>query len=234
MRSIALIILVTAGICAAQVMRAQDVPARKVLQATVIDGDTLPVVMLPETQVEARWSPRDRRQAKRYDKLTRTVMKVYPYARVTRELLAEYEHDLAQIEKHHDQELYVKLAEAELRAEFEAEVKELTMSQGKVLVKLIDRETGRSSYSLVKELRGGFNAVLWQGMAKLFGHDLKAKYDAEGEDMMIEVIVQRIEKGELGVYRRPARTEKAQARLEKRKERLYRKYGLPERDITLN
>ena len=129
---------------------------------------------------------------------------------------------------------YVKLAEAELRAEFEAEVKGLTMSQGKVLVKLIDRETGRSSYSLVKELRGGFNAVLWQGMAKLFGHDLKSRYDADGEDMMIEVIVQRIEKGELGVYRRPARTEKAQARLEKRKARLYRKYGLPERDITLN
>ena len=101
-------------------------------------------------------------------------------------------------------------------------------------VKLIDRETGRSSYSLVKELRGGFNAVLWQGMAKLFGHDLKSRYDADGEDMMIEVIVQRIEKGELGVYRRPARTEKAQARLEKRKARLYRKYGLPERDITLN
>ncbi len=205
-----------------------------VLQAVVVDGDTMPVVTLPEAIVDARWTPRDRREARQYDKLTRNVVKVYPYARITRELLAEYENDLARIERGNDQELYVKLAEAELRAEFEAEVKDLTMSQGKVLVKLIDRETGRTSYSLVKELKGGFQATLWQGVARLFGHDLKANYDAEGEDLMIEVIVRRIENGELAVERRAPRTEKAQARLEKRKQRLYRKYGIEDREVSLH
>lgn len=197
--------------------------------AQVVDGDTVPIIHLPETVVHGRWRPRDQREAARYDKLTRNVIKVYPYARITRELLQEYEHDLARIEREGDQELYVKLAEAELRAEFEAEVKDLTMSQGRVLVKLIDRETGRTSYTLVKELRGGFQAFVWQGMARLFGHDLKSTYDAHGEDKMVEVIVRRIEAGELPVAMRAARTDRAQARLEKRKARLYRKYGLTEK-----
>ncbi len=228
------ILLIVAGIFATCVTAWAQVPTDgRVLQALVVNGDTIPMVNLPETKVFAQWKPRDRRQAIKYDKLTRNVVRVYPYARMTRELLLEYERDLSRIERHHDQELYVKLAEAELRAEFEAEVKGLTMSQGRVLVKLIDRETGRSSYALVKDLKGSFNAVVWQGMARLFGQDLKATYDGDGEDLMIEVIVRRIENGELAVGKRPARTEKAQARLEKRKARLYKKYGLAEGEISL-
>ena len=212
---------------------AQEVRMQQMVQAVVVDGDTIPMVVLSEVRVDGRWRPKNKRESAKYDKLTRNVLKVYPYARVTRELLAEYENDLQQIDRGHDQGLYVKLAEAELRAEFEAEVKDLTMSQGKVLVKLIDRETGRSSYSLVQELKGSFNAVIWQGMARLFGQDLKARYDREGEDLMIEVIVQRIENGELAVAKRPARTERAQARLDKRRARLHRKYGLHEGDVSL-
>ncbi len=212
---------------------AQEQPKGHVLQAVVIDGDTVPMVILAEVRVDGRWRPKTKREEAKYDKLTRNVVKVYPYARITRELLAEYENDLQRIDRENDQELYVKLAEAELRAEFEAEVKDLTMSQGKVLVKLIDRETGRSSYSLVQELKGSFNAVIWQGMAKLFGQDLKAKYDPDGEDLMIEVIVRRIESGELAVVNRPARTERAQARLDKRRARLHRKYGLNDGEISL-
>lgn len=198
----------------------------QVLRATVVDGDTIASVQLPEARVHGRWKPRDRREAARYDKLTRNVVKVYPYARLTGELLREYEHDLSSISREGDQDLYIKLAEAELRAEFEAEVKDLTISQGRVLIKLIDRETGKTSYELVKDLRGGFQAFVWQGLARLFGQDLRSSYDAAGEDAMVEVIVQRIEHGELPVAARQARTEKAQARLEKRKARLYKKYGL--------
>ena len=72
------------------------------------------------------------------------------------------------------------MAEAELRAEFEAEVKDLTISQGRILVKLIDRQTGETSYELVKDLRGSFVAFVWQGMARLFGQDLKSNYDPDG------------------------------------------------------
>jgi hypothetical protein len=198
----------------------------QVLRATVVDGDTIASIQLPEARVNGRWKPRDRKEAARYDKLTRNVVKVYPYARLTGELLREYEHDLSSISKQGDQELYIKLAEAELRAEFEAEVKDLTMSQGRVLIKLIDRETGKTSYDLVKDLRGSFQAFVWQGLARLFGQDLRSGFDPYGEDRLVEVIVQRIELGELPVAARQARTEKAQAKLEKRKARLYKKYGL--------
>lgn len=195
-------------------------------RAIVVDGDTIPVVDLAPAVVEQRWAPRGRRQADRYDKLTRNVQRVYPYARLTHELLREYEHDLAQIRRSSDQELYLKLAEAELRAEFEAEVKDLTISQGRVLIKLIDRETGRTGFDLVRQLRGSFTAFMWQGLARLFGHDLRSVYDPDGEDRLIEVAVQRIERGELAVADRQARTAKAQARLERRKARLYKRYGL--------
>lgn len=198
----------------------------RVLRARVVNGDTVAVVDLHEATVLATWKPSNRREAARYDKLTRTVQRVYPYARITADLLKEYEHDLAMIQRSGDQDLYIKLAEAELRAEFEAEVKELTMSQGRILVKLIDRETGRTSYELVKELRGSFQAFLWQGLARLFGHDLKSTYDALNEDVMVEVIVQRIERGDLAVIARPPMTDKAQARLERRKARLFKRYGL--------
>jgi hypothetical protein len=207
---------------------AQPVARGHVVKAVVYEGDTMPVVTLPESEVKARWTARDWRTAERYDKLTRNIVKVYPYARLTSNLLREYEQDLSVIKKGSDQELYIKLAEAELRAEFEAEVKDLTMSQGRVLIKLIDRETGTTSYELVERLRGTFTAFVWQGLARIFGQDLRSTYDAAGEDRMMELIVQRIERGELAVAHRGARTAKAQARLEKRKARLYRKYGLPD------
>lgn len=205
---------------------AQSAGSSNVVQAKVVDGDTIVVVQLPEAQVVTRWKPRDRREAQRYDKLTKNVVRVYPYAHLTGQLLREYEYDLSRISRESDQGLYIKLAEAELRAEFEAEVKDLTISQGEVLIKLIDRETGRTGFQLVKDLRGGFQAFAWQGLARLFGHDLKNGYDPQGDDLLVEVIVERIERGELPLQARPARTEKAQARLDKRKVRLYRKYGI--------
>src|SRR5690606_17849324 len=140
--------------------------------------------------------------------------------------LDEYDHDLASIARKGDQELYLKLAEAELRAEFEQEIKGLTVTQGRILVKLIDRETGHTSYELVKQLKGAFQAWMWQGIAQLFGNDLKGEYDAQGDDRLVESIVRRIENGELAVTPRTPRTDKATARLEKRKSRLYRKYGI--------
>lgn len=205
-----------------------------VVHAVVVDGDTIPMIYLGEAEVLGRWSPKDRREAERYTKLMNQVVKVYPYAKITSQLLSEYEAELASIEGKSDQELYVKIAEAELRAEFEAEVKDLTVGQGKVLVKLIDRETGHTSYELVKQLRGSFMAFVWQGLAQLFDQDLKSEYDPEGADATIELIVQRIERGELAVAQRGARTAKAQAKLEKRKARLYKKYGLVLEPTTTN
>ena len=82
-----------------------------------------------------------------------------------------------------------------LQSEFEGELKKLTIKQGIILVKLIDRETGNTSYELVKQLRGSFSAFLWQSLARLFGSNLKLEYDPYGEDKLIEEIVVMIEQG---------------------------------------
>ncbi len=197
-----------------------------VVHVVVERGDTMMAYALPEVEVVARMSARVRRQAQRNDRITRYVQKVYPYALITADLLSEYEHDLANIGNERDKELYLKLAEAELRAEFEGDLKEMTATQGRILVKLIDRETGHTSYELVKQLRGSFQAWMWQGMAKLFGQDLKREYDPEGDDQLVESVVRRIENGDLATTPRNPRTDRALARLEKRKARLQRRYGI--------
>ncbi len=193
----------------------------------VVEGmDTVPMYMLDAVEVSAVMTAKARRNAERSDRLTRYVQKVYPYAVMTSKLLAEYDHDLAGIRNGRDKDLYMKLAEAELRSEFEQDIREMTITQGRILVKLIDRETGHTSYELVKQLRGSFQAWMWQGMAKLFGNDLKGEYDPEGDDKLVEAIVRRIESGELASTPRGPRTQKAMARLDKRKARLYKKYGV--------
>ncbi len=91
----------------------------------------------------------------------------------------------------------MKQAEKELRNEYTDDLKNMTFSQGKILIKLVYRETGNTSYALVKELRGKFTAFFWQTFARIFGFNLKVGYDPEGEDMQIEAIVRLIEAGEL-------------------------------------
>ena len=79
--------------------------------------------------------------------------------------------------------------------EFEKDVRHLTVTQGIILVKLIDRETGRTSYQVIKELKGGFTAFFWQGIARIFGNNLKTEYDPADQDKVMEDIVLGIEAG---------------------------------------
>jgi len=198
----------------------------KILEAIIIEEDTIPLVRLKAADIEGRWSPKSQREYKRYTKLTRNVVKVYPYAQVAGDLLEEYNRDLRAITSQSEQKKYLKIAEAELKAEFEGEIRNMTISKGHALIKLIDREAGDTSYELIKELKGSFSAFVWQTLARMFGSDLRAQYDPHGEDAMMESIVQRIERGELYVPIRPPMTAKAKKRLEKKKNRIYKKYGL--------
>ena len=92
-------------------------------------------------------------------------------------------------------EKFIKDFEKQLFAEFEKPLRKMTISQGKLLLKLVDREIGQSSFQLIKEYKGGFNAVFWQGIAKLFGSDLKKPYDRYGEDKITEELVQMYNNG---------------------------------------
>ena len=91
----------------------------------------------------------------------------------------------------------LKQAEQDIKAQFTDDIENMTFTQGKILLKLIYRQTGVSSYEIVKELRGSLRAIFWQTIARVFGANLKVEYDPTGDDKAIEEIVQQIEKGTL-------------------------------------
>src|SRR5262245_35259062 len=124
-------------------------------------------------------------------------MKVYPYARLLAVKLNEINTHLATIQTKKERKKYMKQAEEQLKKDFEKDLKNFSESQGRVFTKLIDRETGHSSYDLIKDLRGSVKAFFWQNFALVFGQKLKARYDPNGEDAVIEGIVQQIEEGKL-------------------------------------
>ena len=132
-----------------------------------------------------------------YGRLVYNVKKVYPYAKLAAVKLTEYEHALDTIPTEKGRRKFLKAAEKDLKARFEDEIKDLNFTQGKILIKLVYRQTGNSTFDIVRELRGGFNAFIYQTVARIFGYDLKIQYDPEGNDKAIEHIVQLIDEGML-------------------------------------
>ena len=140
---------------------------------------------------------RSKRAAQRYSRLVRNIKTVLPYARIAGRKIAEIEDNLALMSDEKQKKEYLKKAEKELFQEFEKPLRRLTVSQGRLLIKLIDRETGSTSYAIIRQLKGRFSAFLWQSVARIFGSNLKSEFDGEGEDRMIEYIINQIDNGEL-------------------------------------
>lgn len=170
----------------------------------VENGDTIPLVNLAPVMVYSSLSPDAGANLKAYMKLKRDVLRAYPYARLAASQLKFINDSISKIPSERAQKKFLKFHEKQLKEQFEKDLKKLTVTQGRILIKLIDRETGSTSYSLVKELRGSLQAFFWQGLARLFGSNLKSEYDAAGDDRLIESIVQQIERGDL-TYRPIAR-----------------------------
>jgi hypothetical protein len=168
---------------------------RIVLPAKVVNGDTIGLVDMRAAVIFPPVKIENHRQQVRYDKLVYNVKKVYPYAKLAGQKLRQYRDVLDTIPSEKQKKLYLKKAEKELEAQFGDEIKDLTFSQGKILIKLIYRETGNSTFDIVKDLRGGFSAFIWQTMARIFGYDLKKSYDPTGEDQAIEQVILMIEAG---------------------------------------
>jgi hypothetical protein len=165
-------------------------------------ADTLRIVNLPVIDVFGAVDPRQSENLKKYLKLRRDVLRAYPYAKLASQQLQLINDSTQKIRSNRAKKRYIKETEQELKAKFEKDLKNLTYSQGRILIKLIDRETGSTSYKLVKELRGSFQAFFWQSFARLFGTNLKSEYDPAGEDLVIESIVQAIERGDLQVVKK--------------------------------
>lgn len=194
---IIIIILTTGMLCKQQVAAQHRVPGGYAVMAKVIDGDTIPQVNLRAVYVLPPLKFKNARERRRYYRLVYHVKKVYPYSQVVKRKMQEINDDLGEIENRSRERKYLKSAEEELRAEFEGELRKLTFKQGRILIKLINRETGETTYEIVKELKGGLTAFFWQSVAVMFHSSLKYEYDPTEEDRMIEDIVIRIEAGQL-------------------------------------
>ena len=156
---------------------------------TVYKGDTIDHYSL--TPIYIFDKPIDLR---RYQKLVAAVKRVYPLAQVANAKLAEAEAGLQNLDKN-EQQAYIKQCYKAIIDEYTPVVKRMSRTQGKVLIKLIDRQTEHTAFEIIKEFRGGFVASFWQGIGKIFGHDLKAEYDKENEDKLLEQIIIYYEAG---------------------------------------
>jgi len=152
-------------------------------------------IMLPEISIFPEPKDMSRKTFRQYSALELKVKKVYPIAKTAALKLKEYNSVYLSFTKESERKAYIKKIEKDLFAEYEPEIRSMTVSQGRILIKLIDRETGQSTYEIIKEFKGGFSAFFWQGVARIFGHNLKSEYDAVNEDRMIEYIVWQIDQG---------------------------------------
>lgn len=166
------------------------------LHAVVENKDTIPVVNLPGVCIESDRYFKNKEEEYAYTVLKRNVKKVYPYAKLAGKLLKQYNDTLSFMTTERQKKKYLKNVEQQLKKEFSGELEKMSWSQGRILIKLIDRETGNTSYELVKEMRGAFSAFFWQTIARIFDHNLKSHYNPIGDDYLIEDIVLSIESTE--------------------------------------
>jgi len=169
--------------------------SRTIQPIRIIDGDTIALVDVKAVVIFPPFPVQSKRASARFDKLVYNVKKVYPYARLAGQQLAHYQQILDTIPTEHARKLFMKKAEKELEKQFGNDIRDLTFSQGKILIKLIYRETGNSTFDLVRQLRGKLTAFIWQTFAVIFGYDLKTNYDPGGTDQAIEQIILMIEAG---------------------------------------
>ena len=161
------------------------------------NGDTTLIVYLPEVDIDLMQrylQITDTRQGKR---LAANVKKVYPYAKLAGAKMQEYDSILAGIKDKSERKRLMKQAEEEITNQYTEDLKNLTFSQGLILVRLIDRETSRTSYQVVQELRGKVRAFFYQGFARLWGYNLKTEFDPHNneEDDEIDTIMTLMERG---------------------------------------
>lgn len=168
-----------------------------ILPGIIIGNDTLPLINMSTVAVIQPMVFKSHDEYLRYRKLVRDVKKVYPYAKLAKEILGQVTYALDTISGKRDQKKFIKSKDEELQQRYTEELKKLSVTQGKILVKIVARETGRTTYDIVKELRGSVSAFMWQQMARVFGSNLKMGFDAQGEDKMINHIILRIENGQL-------------------------------------
>ena len=163
--------------------------------ATIIDGDTVPTFEMMEVTIYGKRIYPTARKQRKYDKLTRNVQKMYPIALEVKAILVETYLYMQTLQDDKAREEHLEKVEKGVWDQYYPIMRRCTLSQGKLLIKLIDRECNQTSYDLIKAFIGGFKAKFYQTFAALFGASLKKEYDPEhdDEDAMIEEIIWMID-----------------------------------------
>jgi hypothetical protein len=166
-----------------------------VVKSIIIDGDTLPLVDLPPFEINDYVHVMTPTERWYWDRLVYNVKTVLPYAKLAGVKLREYNTILSSAKNETEKKRLMKQAEKELKAQFGKQLMDLTFNQGEILMKLVYRETGNSTYDIVKELRGSFIVFFYQNIGRLFGYNLKVHYDPNGKDHQVATVVYMIENG---------------------------------------
>jgi hypothetical protein len=158
------------------------------------EGDTIPQSWLPTVMVSAVQTNALKNYWRNWTRLRNAVYVTYPYAKTAGKLINDVNNQLAGVRDEAARKRIIKSREKEMKRDFGDKVTSLSVYQGKVLMKLINRETGNNCYEIIKEYKGGFNAGFWQTVAYVFGSSLKQQYEPQGEDKEIEKIVLELQK----------------------------------------
>lgn len=163
----------------------------------IIDGDTIPCYDLPELYCFKPLKFKNKRQQNNYTKLVRDVKKVLPIANEINGAIIETYEYLQTLPDDKAKDKHIKALEKGLKAQYTPKLKKLTLNQGKLLIKLIDRQSNQTSYELVKAFLGSFKAGFYQAFAWTFGASLKKEYDAEGDDQLTERVILQVMSGQI-------------------------------------
>lgn len=167
------------------------------VRTVVYQGDTIPYVSLPAVYIYKPLQFKNKRQERRYNKLVRDVKVVLPLANEVKQAIIETYEYLMTLPNEKARQRHMKAVEKGIKEQYTPRMKKLTFAQGKLLIKLIDRQTQSTGYELVKAFLGPFRAGFYQAFAALFGASLKKEYDPEGEDALTERVVRMVENGQL-------------------------------------
>lgn len=187
-------VLFLAGFAPA-ILKAQSVLDTIRVEAFITpQGDTIPQSWLPTVEVSAKQTNQWRNYWRDWTRLRNAVYITYPYAKSASKVISEVNAQLVNVKDESLRKQIIKAREKELKRDFADKVTKLSVYQGKVLMKLINRETGNNCYSLIQEFKGNFNAGFWQAVAFVFGSSLKQPYEPQGDDREIEKIVLEVQK----------------------------------------
>lgn len=167
------------------------------LMVQVDNGDTVFLCNLKDIWVFPKSTFKSKKQEQFFWKTVRDVKKTLPYAKVVGSELRRVNMLLVDMKNEKERKKYLAIYEKQIFNKYESDLKKMSVSQGRLLLKLIDRECSTTSYDLIKQYRGNVTAFFWQGVARLFGSNLKSEYDAQGNDKVLERVILMVESGQL-------------------------------------